>query len=246
MTFFISAFVSAYMLRIFERPLSGVSQQDFNSFYTSFWNVIITMTTVGYGDIYPKSFFGRILGIFLCIWGVLLVSLFVVTVSEQLELTQLQKNSYVLIQRLSFRNALKKVSASAVFSMFKFSKAIKNKKEGDKAKIMKDVENNFKRKILLFKNKSAEMRKFDTQNELTYLSKNLIDFGDYIQKYKEDQVKITEQQDDMLDYLRSLLEQKGVDFDQFMEKIEVEEEKENKEEESNITEAGISSEEDQQ
>lgn len=65
------------------------------------------MTTVGYGDVYPKSYGGRIMGIALCIWGVLLVSLFVVTVSEQLELTQLQKNAYVLIQRITFRDALK-------------------------------------------------------------------------------------------------------------------------------------------
>jgi len=94
-TFFLSAFISAYMLRIFERPLSEISEQNFNSFYTSFWNAIITMTTVGYGDVYPKSFFGRILGIILCIWGMILVSLFVVTVSEQLELTQLQKHIHM-------------------------------------------------------------------------------------------------------------------------------------------------------
>jgi hypothetical protein len=134
-TFFSSAFVAAYMLRIFERPLSEVSGQDYNSFYTSFWNVIITMTTVGYGDVYPKSFGGRIMGIGLCIWGVLLVSLFVVTVSEQLELSQLQKNAYLLIQRLVSREELKKVSASALFSMFKFSKAISGKgKDKDKDK----------------------------------------------------------------------------------------------------------------
>lgn len=123
LTFFTSSFIIAYMLRIFERPLSDVSGKDFNNFYNSFWNVIITMTTVGYGDFYPSSIGGRILGIFMCIWGVLLVSLFVVTVSEQLELTQLQKNAYVLIQRLVYKDALKKVSASALFSMFKLGKA---------------------------------------------------------------------------------------------------------------------------
>mmetsp|Transcript_30896 Transcript_30896/g.27328 ORF Transcript_30896/g.27328 Transcript_30896/m.27328 type:complete len:233 (-) Transcript_30896:51-749(-) len=232
------------MLRIFERPLSGVSEQDFNSFYTSFWNAIITMTTVGYGDVYPKSFMGRILGIMLCIWGMILVSLFVVTVSEQLELTQLQKNSYVLIQRLVYRDALKKVSASALFSMFKFSKAIKNIKEGDKPKFLNHAEQNFKEKVLEFKNKSAEMRKFDNTLEYTYLSKNLILFSDYIQKFAENQEKVESQQKEILDYFENLLTSKGVNFEEFMQKIEQdEEEKEKIEGEGNETEEGSSDEE---
>uniref|UniRef100_A0A7S3KVW0 Potassium channel domain-containing protein n=1 Tax=Euplotes crassus TaxID=5936 RepID=A0A7S3KVW0_EUPCR len=204
------------------------------------WCILITMTTVGYGDVYPKSFFGRILGIILCIWGVLLVSLFVVTVSEQLELTQLQKNAYVLIQRLSYRDALKEVSASAVYSMFKFSKAIKNKKEGDKAKILNTAEKKFKEKMMIFKNKIIEMRKFDTTVEYTYLSKNLLAFGDYITKYKENQDKTEEQQEKMLEFLKNLLTAKGVDFDQFMQRIEDDEDEKNKleEQDSQATEEG--------
>lgn len=170
-TFLVSSIISAYMLRIFERPLSELSDRDLDSYYTSLWMVIITMTTVGYGDVYPQSFGGRIMGIGLCYWGVLLVSLFVVTVSKQLELTQLQKNSYLLIQRLISRDALKKVSASALFSMFRFSKAINGKDKNSSQRKLNLAEQNFKRKMFVFKNKSSEMRKFDNSNEFTYLSK---------------------------------------------------------------------------
>ena len=43
------------------------------------------MTTVGYGDFYPKSNIGRLVGIIIAFWGVLFVSLFVVTLTNLLD-----------------------------------------------------------------------------------------------------------------------------------------------------------------
>lgn len=83
----LSLFIFGYQLRMFEAPLSEVSGQDFNSLSNSIWNVIITLTSVGYGDIFPKTFFGRIVGCFICFWGVLIVSFFVITISDKLEFT---------------------------------------------------------------------------------------------------------------------------------------------------------------
>ena len=78
-TTLVSVFACAQMLRIYERPLSEYSGQNFNMFPTSLWNIIVTMSTVGYGDVYPKSRFGRLLGSFCCVWGVILTSMMVVT-----------------------------------------------------------------------------------------------------------------------------------------------------------------------
>ena len=112
--YMLTSFILAYMLRIFERPLSEVSGQNFNYFWTAIWNVFITMTTVGYGDTFPKSYGGRILGTFVCVWGVLLVSLFVVTVTEALEFESSEKNSYMLIQRLKYREDLRESAAKVI------------------------------------------------------------------------------------------------------------------------------------
>ena len=51
-----------------------------------YW-ALTTITTVGYGDVHPQTLGGRILGIFICLWGVLLESLMVETISQFLLFT---------------------------------------------------------------------------------------------------------------------------------------------------------------
>jgi hypothetical protein len=41
--------------------------------------IVVTMTTVGFGDFYARTYIGRIVSIVACFYGVFLVSLMVVT-----------------------------------------------------------------------------------------------------------------------------------------------------------------------
>ncbi len=212
--FIISAVICAYMLRIFERPLSTVSGQNFNKFDTALWNVVVTMTTVGYGDVYPKSYGGRLLGIFICLWGVLLVSLFVVTISEALEFDHPQKNSYLLLQRLLFKEELRKESAVAISAMYKFKvekRVIKKKSEREgkpirKGRRLAKVETDFKRLMLNFKKKYTQMRKFDNATELTFLSKGIDNMGEAVEGLYRYQKQMKVSQDEVFNLVTVLTE----------------------------------------
>ena len=82
------------------------------------WNVIITLSSVGYGELYPKTFFGRIVGVVICFWGIFIVSFFVVTVTSMLDFSETEEKSYDLLIRLYYKGQLKKEAVDVLSSAF--------------------------------------------------------------------------------------------------------------------------------
>lgn len=76
-----SVLILAYLMRIAELPY-GVTAGNITwvAYFDSIWCVIITMATVGYGDISPVTVFGRIVAIAAAIWGTFLISLLILSV----------------------------------------------------------------------------------------------------------------------------------------------------------------------
>jgi len=69
------------------------------------WNIIITLTTVGYGDYAPRSDGGRIIGIITAFWGIFFLSLFVVALTNTLTLEDSELRAFILLRRLHTRKA---------------------------------------------------------------------------------------------------------------------------------------------
>jgi potassium intermediate/small conductance calcium-activated channel subfamily N protein 2 len=91
------------------------------------WNVIITLTTTGYGDFYPKSLLGRIIGLMICFWGTFTVSFFVVTVNNMLTFTPSEEKSFNLLQRLHFKYELKEYAVNVLSSSFRHRNLLMDK-----------------------------------------------------------------------------------------------------------------------
>jgi hypothetical protein len=83
--FVVSIIGFAYVIRIFESPLAESTGQPYDFYATALWNVIVTMTTIGYGDAFPKTYGGRIVGMLMAIWGIILQSLLITTITQVLE-----------------------------------------------------------------------------------------------------------------------------------------------------------------
>ncbi len=72
------------------------------------------MTTIGYGDYFPKTLAGRIVAFFLCIWGIIMVSLMVVTLTNYVEYDNKQKQSDFMMKKLNLKEKLRKNASSLI------------------------------------------------------------------------------------------------------------------------------------
>ena len=82
---------------------------NFSNVYNSLWLMLMTMTTVGFGEIYPTTYFGRIIAIFACIFGNFIMSLLVVFLNITINFDDVEKIVYnEIIEHKSNNSNLKK------------------------------------------------------------------------------------------------------------------------------------------
>ena len=94
-----------------------------NFIANSAWNVIITMTTVGYGDMYPSSHGGRFIATLAALMGITLVALMVDMIHKSMEFSQAEEKAYRLVQERRAKLQLQRtacvvIQASARFYLF--------------------------------------------------------------------------------------------------------------------------------
>eukprot|EP00347_Sterkiella_histriomuscorum_P010523 403375958 len=124
---FISLIMFSVQLRLFER----VVQPNFFHITTSMWNILITMTTVGYGDVYAMSHTGRFIAVIAAFWGIFLLSLFILSLMNMLNLDSSEQKAYNLLQRLLSKDIMRKQAVHMLSAAFKIKK-IREKEQNPK------------------------------------------------------------------------------------------------------------------
>lgn len=118
--FFTSVIMLAEIVRIFEIPYemnNDVNSVDLKDFGSAIWLIIITSTTVGYGDIYPHTIGGQCVCVITAFWGTFIVSLLVLVVANVFELSDDEKTAIKDIKQR--RSAAKSISKAFKFYLFK-------------------------------------------------------------------------------------------------------------------------------
>jgi hypothetical protein len=143
--FISSIIIFALSLRIAERDVNSqpfwdtqnstnsgkATSNDISDFSNALWLTIITMTTVGYGDYYPRTTFGRIIDVVLVVWGTFIVSLMVVVLTNTLNMDQSEKRALIVLNRLEAKKTLKEAAALLITHSCKkylLRKGVKSKK----------------------------------------------------------------------------------------------------------------------
>lgn len=80
---------AAYIIRSSEYTYASDTQsaQNYNYFVNPLWLVYVTMTTVGYGDYYPRTHMGRVTAVAVCFLGMVSISLLVIFLQDIIEFT---------------------------------------------------------------------------------------------------------------------------------------------------------------
>lgn len=118
----LSVIVIAFMWLVFEIEIY-MKDDDFlfktSPYLTSMYYVMITLTTIGYGDYFPKTTEGRLVTMIAAVWGAVLISLFVSATQDIFFMKEQEYNAIDLVD-------MSRASARVIVKALKYYKSRKD------------------------------------------------------------------------------------------------------------------------
>lgn len=99
--FMFSILIFSFLILLFdlETFIDRSDQGTDSPMFLAVYQIVITITSVGYGDFSPKSFIGRMVIMLCSIWGAVLISFIVLVVSNVFSLTEDQERALNKLQQ---------------------------------------------------------------------------------------------------------------------------------------------------
>lgn len=117
-TLVLGIFIFGWISMICEAPVDRLNlDYQESTFNNSCWKTICTMSSVGYGDIYPKTLAGRLNAFAEIIFGVVIISLLVVTLNNSMVMSSAECNSYTVMKRLEIREMIKETAVKILVTI---------------------------------------------------------------------------------------------------------------------------------
>ena len=157
----------SFMLRIGEGPVyffdSFVRNAniDYNDIYNCIWSVIVTTTTTGYGDYYPRTLLGRLIKVSIALIGTVFTTLIINSVQQSIKLHKYEENVFVSKERLMKKEEIKEASGHLFLTTFRQKIKLK--------KYLKALEHYEIYRL----NYDSNLEKVKFQNKLTFLRNEL-------------------------------------------------------------------------
>lgn len=108
---------SSYIILILERPYPHVDQLA--EFLNAFYYTVITMTTVGYGDITTQTLLGRYFALVIAIQGVVFIALIIQGVVERVGLNPVETRIIDFVGSTNNANDTRHKAASVIQTVFR-------------------------------------------------------------------------------------------------------------------------------
>lgn len=114
----ITIFVFGYALRNIELAFSLPTPEnmfhDWSNSFNGFWCIVITILTVGYGDLYPQTVLGKIIAVMSCLCGTVLISLMIVTMTFSVEFTSQEEKAFFEIRTKKKTEELNQIASQLI------------------------------------------------------------------------------------------------------------------------------------
>jgi hypothetical protein len=136
-----NVFLGGYLIRVWERLGSDVPNLTYDNYFNCAWYAFISMSTVGYGDYYAQSTWGRIFAFMVVVCGVFVNSILIVILLNHFSFQGNELKAYNMLNMIHMKNHINELTKklfTKIFFINLFLKKRKYESNGKKLRMIND------------------------------------------------------------------------------------------------------------